>query len=199
MRIGILGGTFDPPHTGHITMAKKAFEQLNLAEVWIMPTGNPGYKGREDITDKYIRAKMVELAISEENNLKFSDIELKRDGLIYTRDTLTILKEQYPEHEFFFIIGGDSINDIKKWYKPEEIFKLCTICAVCRDDICDDTLNGIIKELRSEFDAKIELLNIEAMNISSSGIREKIKKGVNIENDVPKKVAEYIISTNLYK
>ncbi len=200
MRIGILGGTFDPPHIGHLIMAEQAYEQFELDKVWIMPTGNPGkYKGRSDITDKLVRSEMVKLSIEGNEHLEFSDIELRRIGIIYTYDTLKELEETYPDDKFFFIIGGDSLNNIMSWYKPEEIFKLCTIVVSCREDVDKDKIQNIINTLKAEHNADVRILDTPNLDISSSDIRKKVAEGRSFRYYITDSTYDYIISKGIYK
>ena len=114
-KIGILGGTFNPIHNGHLMLAKEAYEQHNLDKVWIMVSPNPPHKAGTTIVDVTDRNNMVKAAIEPYDFMEFSDYEQRRVGFIYTAETLTLLKKDYPENEYYFIIGGDSLENIEKW------------------------------------------------------------------------------------
>lgn len=200
MRIGILGGTFDPPHIGHMIMAEKAYEQFNLDKVWIMPTGNPGkYKDRDDITHKNTRSDMVKLSIKNNPHFEFSDLEMNRSGVIYTYDTLKELSKTNPKDHFYFIIGGDSLNNIMCWYKPEEIFKLCTLIVAKRNDVNSEKIAKIIEELKENYGADIRILNTPNIDISSSDIRQKAATGQSFRYYVTDSTYDYIKDKGIYK
>lgn len=197
-KIGIFGGTFDPPHIGHLIIAEKAREQLGLSKIYIMPTGNPGYKERNDISPKSKRSHMVKLAINNNPYFSFSDAELKRKGIIYTSDTLQIIHNENPDCEIYFVIGGDSLKNILSWHEPGKIFNLCTLAVTCRDDVSHDKLQNLIQELRMNHDAKIEMLDIPLLDISSSDIRNMVKNGHSIKYYVTDDTLNYIKESGLY-
>ena len=118
-RIGILGGTFDPIHNGHLRLGKRAYEEFELESIWFMPSGVPPHKKDHRITEGKMRRDMVKLAIADTPCFLYSDFELKRKGDTYTAQTLTLLHRERPEDEFYFIIGADSLYEIEHWYHPE--------------------------------------------------------------------------------
>ena len=126
MRIGILGGTFNPIHLGHIELARTAYRELNLDKVWFMPSKNPPHKDNDSIASETDRVNMINLAIQDYDYFEVSDIELKREGITYTSDTLEYLQEKYSEDTFYFIIGADSLINIEKWHRPDMLFRLTT-------------------------------------------------------------------------
>ena len=198
-RIGILGGTFNPIHNGHLTLALSAYEQYNLNEVWIMVSPAPPHKANSDILDIDRRIDMIKLAICDySDRLKFSDYELKRDGYVYTAVTLTLLKEEYPDNEFYFIMGGDSLNDIEKWYMPQIIMEKAVILAAIRNDMDKAAIMNKSSYLESKFGADIRPLNTESIPISSTAIRENIKNNISVRDMLPAKVEEYIKNNRLY-
>ena len=136
MKIGILGGTFDPIHNAHIEIAKNALKQFKLDKVWIMPTPNPPHKDNLIIAPQEDRINMIKIAIEKIDGLEFCDYELKlgSDDKTYTADTLNKLCEDYPDDKFYFILGSDSLSSFVSWYKPEVIVKKAQLLAVRRDD-----------------------------------------------------------------
>ncbi len=131
-RIGILGGTFDPPHNGHIALAFAALAQLQLDRIIFIPANKPPHKPETVISSANDRLNMLRLAIDSIKDFDLSEIELHRPGNSYTIETLSELKAVYPDDEFYFIIGADNVAEMEGWHKPEEIFKLATIAAANR-------------------------------------------------------------------
>ena len=184
-KIGILGGTFNPIHNGHIEIARRAREQYALDKVIFLTSGNPPHKRGQQILDAKIRHIMVKRAVSEIEGFEACDWEVKRIEPSYTLDALLYFKETFPKAELYFIIGGDSLKDFDKWYKPQEILSLCTLLVYKR--------NG--GEITSDFVKEITGANIE---ISSSAIRESVKNGKSIYGKVPKSAADFIRRNEIY-
>ncbi len=198
-RIGILGGTFNPIHRGHLTLALSAYEQYNLDVVWIMVSPAPPHKAASDILNINRRIDMIKLAICDyRDKLEFSDYELKRDGYVYTAETLTLLKNEYPDDEFYFIMGGDSLRDIEKWYMPQIIMEKAVILAAVRNDMDECAVIKHVSYLKSKFGADIRLLKTKGIPISSTAIRNNIKNNFSVRDMLPLKVEEYIKYNRLY-
>lgn len=196
--IGILGGTLNPIHLGHLVMAQTAKERLNLDKILFMPSGCPPHKNIDLIADKNHRSNMIKLAIEDNPYFEFSDFELKRSGIIYTADTLRILNEQYPEYNFFFIMGADSFFAIEDWKTPEEIFKLCTVVVVDRYEVTDK-IKSMIEYFKNKYEGHIIFINSPLINISSSYIRDNVKNDISIKYLVSNEVEKYIIENELYR
>ena len=129
-KIGIMGGTFDPIHNGHIMLGRQAYAEYNLDEVWYMPSGQPPHKKGRHVTESAERCHMVKLAIQDIPYFVFSDFEVRRTGKnTYTAETLALLGEKYPDVHFYFIVGADSLFEIEKWYHPEEVMARATLMA----------------------------------------------------------------------
>ena len=191
-KIVILGGTFNPIHNGHLSLAKEAYEQHNLDKVWIMVSPNPPHKAGTTIVDVSHRNNMVKNAIEPFEYLEFSDYEQRREGFIYTAETLTLLKKDYPENEYFFIIGGDSLENIEKWYHPEIVLANCILLAAGRDDLFNEALVNRINELNAKYNADIRMVKMTPMDVSSTEIR------AGDFDDVPESVRRYIEENHLY-
>lgn len=196
--IGILGGTLNPIHLGHLIIAQTAKDELKLDKIFFMPSGCPPHKDIDLIADKEHRSNMVKLAIEDNIYFEFSDFELKRNGIIYTADTLRMLTEQYPEVNFFFIMGTDSFFDIEEWKSPEEIFKLCTIVVAGRYEI-NEKIESNIEYFKNKYGGKIIFINSPLINISSSYIRDSVKNNISIKYLVSNNVEKYILENKLYK
>ena len=197
-KTGIMGGTFDPIHCAHIRMARCAMEQKNLDRVLFMPSKNPPHKAGKNVSDEWLRARLVKLAIEDEEGFCFSDFELRRDGTTYTAKTLALLKKQCPEEELYFIMGGDSLFQFVHWYHPEEIAKYAVVLAVSRGSMAAGQMEGQAELLAARFQGNFELIQMEKMDVSSSLIREKLIKGEEVRGMLPKKVYEYIMENGCY-
>jgi len=194
--IGIMGGTFNPIHNGHLLLAKNTCVKFNLDQILVMPSGCPPHKEGQDILDIQHRCQMVNLAIQNEPQLIFSDVEIKRDGYSYTAETLTEIKDIYDK--IYFIIGEDSLFNIQTWYHPEITMQLATLVVAKRDDHLDGKFNDQIQHLKDTYNANIEVLPNFDCPISSSQIRLNVFNGISIKEMVPKSVEDYILTNHLY-
>ncbi|MBR2696445.1 MAG: nicotinate-nucleotide adenylyltransferase [Parasporobacterium sp.] len=197
MKIGIMGGTFDPIHYGHLILAETAYDRFNMDKVLIMPAGDPYFKADRGVSADEDRAEMVKLAIQGNPHFEFSDLELAREGDTYTVDTLTILREQYPSDDLYLIVGSDTLFQMEKWYKPQEIFNLAKILSSSRN-IEVSELNDQMDYLRKKFSAKIVNLYMPNIDISSTDIRDKVKHGMSVRYFLPDSVIDYIHEKGLY-
>ena len=196
-RIGIFGGTFDPPHIGHTKIAKAALEQFNLSEVRFMTGGIPPHKRNSDITPPIKRLEMTRLAVAGEQNMVADDFEVLKKTYSYTAETLTELKKLHPEWEVYFIIGEDSLYDLPKWYKPQEVCKNCILLVYPRGDGGD--FAKLIEIRKSEFNADIRKITAPCIDVSSTLIRKRIREGEDIGGMVCDEVRTYIEEMGLYK
>lgn len=197
-RIGIMGGTFDPVHLAHLEMARCALEQKKLDRVLFMPSKIPPHKRDKMISSEKLRGKLVQLAIAEEEKFSFSDFELKRDEVTYTAKTLELLVQQYPEDDFFFIMGADSLFHFEKWYMPEKILQYAVLLAVGRNGVLQQEMLEKAGEISRRFHGEVQVLQMPEMNISSSMIREKLARGENVKQYLPPAVYEYIMKNHSY-
>ncbi len=198
-KIGIMGGTFNPIHFGHLFLAENAFEQLSLDKVWFIPSKNPPHKRKpEDITEQQ-RIDMIQLAIQENPHFELSTLELEREGMTYTADTMKILREQNPEIDYYFIIGADSLFLMDQWYQPQIIFDNCTIAAANRDNADSSALEKQVQLLKKQFNANIILIDMPTVQVSSCNIRERVAARKSIRYYLPGSVREYIESKHLYR
>lgn len=197
-RIGIMGGTFNPIHMAHLILAERAYEQLKLDEVIFIPSKMPPHKIGEVIEKDSHRVHMVKSAIQDNPHFRLSTLELEREGITYTVDTLRELKKMYPDDLFFFIIGGDSLLSFEKWREPKEILGLAYIVAAGRDNIPEQIVQDKIHYFESEMNGCIHYLHVPNMDLSSSYIRKLRKLNKSITYYVPKEVEAYIIKEKLY-
>ena len=188
IRLGVMGGTFDPIHFGHLVAASEAAAAFDLAKVIFVPTGEPWQK--QTITDPEHRYQMTQLAIAGNEHFDISRVDVDRPGPTYTVDTLRDIAGQYPEAELFFITGADSISQIGTWKDAEQIWPLAHLVGVTRP--------GHSLEVPKSPHGAVSLLEIPALAISSTDIRARVKAGKPIDYLLPKAVIDYIQQNHLY-
>jgi nicotinate-nucleotide adenylyltransferase len=191
-KIGIMGGTFDPIHYGHLAAANEILYKLKLEKIYFIPAKQNPFK--KQATKNIHRLKMTKLACETNPNFETLNIDIKRPGKITkTFDTLTEIKIMYPDAKLYFIVGVDSLKQIDKWYKVSEIIKLSTIIGISRPNF---SVN-IIKNINNDYN--ITFIDIPAMEISSSNLRKRIKNKIPIGYLTPREIIKYIYKNNLYK
>jgi nicotinate-nucleotide adenylyltransferase len=196
VRVGILGGAFNPPHIGHLVCAQESLLQLELDKVVFVPVGQAPHRAIEDDPGAEARLELVELAIADDGRFTSSRIELDRDGPSYTSDTLRELRSAAPEDEHFLILGGDQAATLPTWHEPEEVLSLATVAVVER---VSWTRNAIgIKIGRLKGSDRVRYLDMPLMQVSSSAIRRRVAAGRPIRYLVPDAVANYIEANGLY-
>ena len=198
-KVGIMGGTFNPVHNGHLILAEQAREYCNLDEILFMPSGNSYMKGQGEIPDGDTRISMTALAIEENPHFALSTMEVERKGPTYTCETLAELKKLHPEIEYYFIVGADNLFSIETWWKPEEILAGCTLIVAARGDKEESAIINKAAELKEKYKARILILPERRFDVSSTEIREKIKRGESVRYLLPDKVIAYIEKNRLYK
>lgn len=198
-RIGILGGTFNPIHMGHLFMAEYAREAVSLDMVIFIPTGVPYMKQSKEVLSGEIRMDMLNLSIRDNEFFVSSDMEIKRKGNTYTYETLESLKQEYPHAEFFFMVGADCLFSIENWREPKKIFENCTLVAANRNHASSIALEQKKLELEQKFGAKVILLDFPTVDISSTEIRKNIVAEKSIRYMVHDEVLKYIQDMQLYK
>lgn len=186
-KIGILGGTFDPPHNGHLLIANEVLQTLLLDEIWFMPNQEPPHKLKSQEVSNQDRIAMLELAIAGHPNFKIEKIELERTGRSYTVETMKVLKDRYKNEEFFFIIGADMIEYLPKWYKINELIEIVHFVGVNRPEYVHQTI------------FPITYVTIPEFSVASSLIRNRIKEGLSIRYLLPESVRLYIEEKKLYE
>lgn len=199
-KIGIMGGTFDPVHNGHLHLGRQAFVEYGLDCIWFMPSGQPPHKKDHHVTAVEHRCQMLKLAIAEDEAFQFSDFEVCREGSTYTAQTLALLREAYPEHEFYFILGADSLYEIETWYRPEKVIGAVNILAASREyGDKHRPMQEQIEYLNGKYHGHIQMLHCAEVNISSEEIRDLASRGTSVKPYVPEPVAEYIRTQGLYQ
>lgn len=186
-KIGILGGTFNPPHLGHLIIADQVKNQLGLEKVLFIPSANPPHRTEKKTIDARHRITMLRESIKDDDGFSLDDSEVIRGGKSYTYDTILQLKDKYPDVEFYFIIGADMVEDLGNWYKIDDLVKIVQFVAVNRPKY----------NLASSF--PVIVVDVPNIDISSSMIRQKVRDECSINYLVPLAVGKYIEREGLYK
>lgn len=192
-KIGILGGSFDPIHKGHISMALHAYMQYKLDAVWLIPNGHAPHKDEDKMADAKDRLAMCEFVATEYLFMKTCDIEIISEEYSYTYLTMQKLTQMYPEYEFYFIMGADSLDYFEKWRHPEIISALAKILVVNRDEFTLEDMKEKIQKINELFPADIQIVNCPKYDVSSTEIR----RGEKLDDVLPE-VKEYILENHLY-
>lgn len=198
-KTGILGGTFNPIHVGHLILAQNAMEMCGLDNVMFIPSGCSYLKDPKEIVETRHRVAMTELAIKDNERFEISVIEAERPGNSYTYETLAMLTEAEPDTRFYYIVGADTLLFMENWKKPEEIFKRCSIVCAKRDGHTGEVLEEKAEYLRDRFDADIIIMDVQATNVSSSMIRELLGEGKSCRYYLADPVLGYIKDNGLYR
>lgn len=197
-KVGIMGGSFDPIHLGHLVAANEVLNIYKLDEIIFVPSGNPPHKNglRADSFHRYL---MVCMAVLYNDKFSVSDFEIKNSEKSYTLNTLREFSKLYENTEFYFITGTDAVIELPNWHEPSEILKLCTFIAVSRPGISMEKVNDRINEIQNKLGGNIEMLQVPMLQISSTNIRERFKMGISAKYLLPESVEQYIIKNELYQ
>jgi nicotinate-nucleotide adenylyltransferase len=199
MRLGLLGGTFDPIHFGHLLLAERCREECGLDRVWFLPAGQPPHKAAEGISAGNQRAEMVEFAIAGHPQFEVNRMELGRSGRTFTVDTLREVHAEDPSRELFFLIGADSLADLPTWRDPACIVELATIVAVNRGDRPLPDLFHLRRTLGDAIADRIQLVTMPGIDLSSTDIRRRVREGRSIRFMTPRPCEVYIQEHGLYR
>ncbi len=195
-RVGILGGTFDPPHIGHLVLAEYAVSALALDCVLFVPAGDPPHKWRVRVGIEH-RLPMLESAIADNDRFTISRVDIDRPGPHYTLDTVKILQQQQPETEFFFLMGGDSLYNLPGWYQPKELIRLCKLAVMARPgspmppELKETLLPGLAD--------RVEIIDSPMLGFSSTEVADRLEAGKSVRYLVPDSVLAYIQLNGLYR
>lgn len=197
LRLGVLGGTFDPPHYGHLALAETARVQLRLARVLFVPAGDPPHKPGYPLSPAVHRAAMVRAAIADNSAFILSRVDLDRPGPHYTVDMLAILREMFGGAEFYFLMGGDSLAELLTWYDPAGIVRQATLAVMERPGWAADmtALERKIPDIRE----RVVWLDAPRLDLSATDLRRRVREGLPIRYLVPPAVEVYIREHHLYQ
>ncbi|MBX6378721.1 MAG: nicotinate-nucleotide adenylyltransferase [Clostridia bacterium] len=198
-RIGIMGGTFDPIHNGHLVAAEAVRHHFSLSRVYFVPAARPPHKAAQAISAGRHRYAMAVLATCSNPAFFVSSEELDRDGTSYTIDTLRAFRSVFPDAELYFITGADAILQILHWKAPEELLATAHFIAVSRPGYPSQQLDQLRSRLPEQLRSRVLLQEIPALAISSSDIRERVRRGLPIRYLLPESVAQYIAKEGLYR
>lgn len=197
-RIGILGGTFDPVHYGHLSIGRTAAEALSLSAIYLMPAARSPFKQDQETTPAEDRLAMLRLAAEEDSIFQISTIELYKTKVSYTYQTMVEWKAEYPDEELVFICGADAILSIEKWYRYQALLDICSLAVAQRPGSDHQAVDRMMEKLEVEEHATLYRLSAPLLPLSSSEIRERIRAGQPIEDLVPPEVERYIHVHGLY-
>ncbi len=196
MRIGIFGGSFNPPHNGHLHLAKSVHDALSLDEVWLVPAKQPPHKSADAYAPAEDRLAMCRLAAQNFPWMRAEDYELLQDQVSYSYYTVTHFAKAYPDAEFFLLIGGDMLRTFTQWYRWQDILQHTALAAIAREPEEYRELVQCAENLRQY--GEIKLLNVETFPVSSTKIRENVRKRRNNSCYLPENIVQYINERNLY-
>jgi nicotinate-nucleotide adenylyltransferase len=194
--LGILGGTFDPPHNGHLALARESLRRLPLARVLWVLTPDPPHKD-DAITAYPLRREMLRAAIAGNPLFELSEVEAERRGPHYMVDTLRILRKRIPATDFILLLGGDSLRDILRWHRPKQLIRLCTLAVLRRPGA--QTSMARLEKFVPGITRRTVFIDAPPMDISSTRIRKSVREGKDVSGRVPESVGEIIRKNGLYK
>ncbi|MCH7835341.1 MAG: nicotinate (nicotinamide) nucleotide adenylyltransferase [Chloroflexi bacterium] len=197
MRLGILGGTFDPVHRGHLVLARAAGDEVGLEKVMFVPAGQPWRKAGRMIASGEDRLAMLQLALGGEAAFEIGTLEMGPAGPSYTVDTLEALRADRPDDELVFILGEDALGDLPNWHRPERILELAKLAVARRADVSREALEGAGRRLSGLLE-RVVWLEMPLVEVSATGVRERARRGLPLEEMVPAAVADYIRQHRLY-
>jgi nicotinate-nucleotide adenylyltransferase len=197
MRVGILGGTFNPPHLGHLVAAQEAYRELELDQVLLIPASTPPHKPVEDEPGARHRLELCRLAVGDDDRFSVSDLELQREGPSYTVDTLQILKDHASSNDLFLILGGDIAAGLPRWHEPERVLELATVAVAKRRGTAREAVEEALAGLKGGERARF--FEMPGIGISSTMVRHRVRCGQPIRYFVPDGVKQYIETHGLYR
>ncbi len=195
-RIGVLGGTFDPPHIGHLILAEYASDALALTSLLFVPAADPPHKQHELKTPAAHRVAMLELALSDNARFSLSRVDIDRPGPHYSVDMVRIIQEQHPAAEIYFVMGGDSLRDLPTWHRPNDLILLCKLAVMRRPGIKVDP--EMHESILPGISSRVVLIDAPLIEVSSTEIVTRLAQRKSIRYLLPDAVRDYIMTHQLY-
>ncbi|NBG88940.1 nicotinate-nucleotide adenylyltransferase [Isachenkonia alkalipeptolytica] len=199
-KVGVIGGSFDPIHFGHLRIAQIALEEHHLEEILFIPSGNPPHKKTKDLSPAIDRLNMVKLAVDDNQNFTACDYEIYESGITYTILTIKELQKQYPKGTVFsFILGADAFLDMDSWRDLEEFLSIVELIVLSRSYYKTSKVEEKIKHYQEQYPCNIQTIYAKTLNISATSLRKLVKSGKSLRYLVPSEVDKYIYTRGLYK
>jgi nicotinate-nucleotide adenylyltransferase len=201
MRVGVFGGTFDPVHTGHLILAEQCREQARLDQVWFVPAPRPPHKDEPDLTRFEQRVEMLALALAGNPAFRIDELEKERSGPSYTVETLAELHRRHPAHEFYLLVGSDTLHDLPHWYEPVRLLELTGLLVMARPNNPVLTVEDLRTRLRlpDNVPLRLEVVQTPQIDISSRDLRRRAAAGRSLRYFLPRAVECYIHDKHLYR
>lgn len=197
-RIGVLGGSFNPIHNGHVALGLESIKAFDLDALIVVPSGNHPFKGETEVMAED-RLNMVTLAFDNNDNVLVSDMEIKAQGVNYSIDTLAKLKEMYPDSQLVFVNGADIVYELHKWHRAKELGKYCSFGVSTRGGYEKPDLQERIEWLRQELGILVEFAEMDLPEVSSTEVRNRLSQGLDCDGLLPEPVLKYICERGLYR
>lgn len=198
-RIGILGGTFDPFHLGHMSIGECSISEVNLDKLILLPANVSPFKINKEMALEHHRVRMLEAFVENNNEFTLSRLEIDTDKVSYTFDTMEQFRKLYPADKLYFICGSDTFVTLENWYKGKDLLKTTRFIVASRPGISKDELISKSDYYKQQYGTLVHILKNDVLEISSTEIKSRIKKGLSIHNFVPEEIERYIIEHGLYK
>ncbi len=196
MKVGVLGGTFDPPHIGHLVIGDQALHQLGLDELWYTPVGQPTHKVARPVSAAVHRVAMTRLAIATHAQFRLREDDVERPGPHYSLTLMQLLRQRHPEHAFTFIIGEDSLADLPKWHQPARLLELVQLAVAHRQDIQPDM--AAVQAVVPHIERLVQWIEAPLLDLSSTDLRWRLGKGLSTRYLMPRAVSDYAVAHALY-
>lgn len=197
MNIGLFGGTFDPPHIGHLIIADQTLTQLGLDEVWFMPVGQPPHKATNHVSPAHHRVAMVELAIAHHPRFKLSLFDVERPAPHYSSTAIALLESQHPQHDWYFVMGADSLEDLPHWHQPQRLIEIAMLAVAARPGAHPD-LQAIERAVPG-VSSRVRWVNAPRVDLSSTELRRMVRTSASLRYLVTDEVRDYIATHRLYQ
>ncbi len=196
MNVGVLGGTFDPPHIGHLVIGDQALHQLGLDELWYTPVGQPTHKMGSAVSPALHRVAMTRLAVATHAQFRLCEYDVGRPGPHYSLTLMQLLLQRHPEHAFVFVIGEDSLADLPKWHQPAQLLDLVTLAVAHRPGSLPDM--AAIRAVVPNIDRRVQWVEAPLLDLSSTDLRQRLGDGRSTRYLMPRVVADYALEHALY-